>query len=162
MGWVDHLSEEELKNAVLENVTKLYILTGEQARPDEPYVTWFYQICCEHPLGYDFLTISKSEGFAEFCKCDECADFGLSLYEYYSVCQALMWIRERYPLVSLELWVGSERFYSDWKYLASYQGLYRCAFLRTLGRDQERHLSTFDVVVRTDWEYEREDDSYGS
>lgn len=125
---------------VLEDEGLVEIFTNEEAKPNTE-MTWFYRV---------FGTEENGDGGeVNLCQCAECCNFGNDLFEYFSIYTALTWVKDNYPDANIILWFGSGKFMRDASEdLFWYYGeIYKCAFLRTLGKEIANLLAKLDVEV---------------
>lgn len=135
LGFYTHGASEVFTQGILE------VFTNEEARPDSNWI-WFYRIMSSENKRID-------GGEFNLCNCAECIEFGKDVFEYFSIYTALTWIKSNHSDVSINLWVSSEKFLYDSSenLLGLYGEMYRCAFIKTLGKDLSRLLSKLDVEI---------------
>lgn len=146
MGW-DY--EGYCEDITLEETDAVDIFTNEGAKPKNKDCTWFYQIFADGYVSEDLYCIEEQSGNATLCSCKECENFGTDVFEYFSIYQALKKIAENKPDISVSLWISSEKFLFDENecLFSSYDEVYKCAFLRTLGKDLGQLLEKLRVEI---------------
>jgi hypothetical protein len=123
------------------------IFTNEEAKPKNFDCNWFYQFVEESYKNADLIT--KESGNATLCGCEECKCFGIEIYEFFSIYLALSSVKKTARNIEIELWVSSEKFLFDENegLFSYYDEIYKCAFLRTLGKDLSQLLCKLKVEI---------------
>ncbi len=126
------------------------IFTNTEAKPKNVDCTWFYQLIEESYEDTDLTT--KKSGNATLCGCEECRSFGIEIYEFFSIYLALSSVKRAACNIEIELWVSSQKFLFDENegVFSHYSEIYKCPFLRTLGKDLRQVFSELRIQV---WHY---------
>lgn len=91
----DHFYDKEIEKlengTVSDQTSVLNVFTCTEAKSLIERTNWHYKIYGNNNTWGDF-PIKEDSGHVQLCECGECKEFGVDLYEYYSMVQALEWI----------------------------------------------------------------------
>jgi hypothetical protein len=148
MKVVDRLDWEKVRDIwELSTRKSLEIYTAIEAKPNAE-CDWFYQIECDdyaEKFGFD----DEDSGFLTYCSCLECKNLGVDLFEYFSIYEALSWVKYYVPQITVNLWVTSKKFLfeAEEELLTFNAERYTCSFLKNLCNELQGLLFELDVRI---------------
>ena len=155
MSWVKNYYTEYFDNLeLLESADSLMVLTRFEIKPLRECF-WSYELNSVIN-DEDFTLIKEESGNEMICGCKECKKFGNDLFEYYSIYKALTLIEDKFLNIEYILYTNCERFYLEasndifWYY----DEIYKCDFLKTVGRGISRLLPNVEISYRSSEEVE--------
>ena len=103
MSYLENLSDEQLREYLSSTAGEVYVVTTPYEVGRNLVSNCFYEIRAYHPLDGSEITLRYAEGCVPICACGECRLICKELSEFYSMVEALRWVRQNLPTASINL-----------------------------------------------------------